>query len=275
MAIINWQQKVSPGPSPSPHSHDTQAQGQGRHKRLSHDKKGDAGGHEGEGAAASSSPGSKTKSKMASVFGTKSWRRSFLDTADSLQQENQMEQEFYHERDVTEIEDPKYRKRWYIISPDRPFRKSWDLFQALALFYLALLVPVRVGYDVNVKGTPYLFDFNLELYFMIDFVLNFLTGYENADDHGKIITEPKMIAMNYCRSWMLVDLLGLLPVDLSIRISQKRFQCSFQQDGCDVEDEQNSAQLFKLFKLLRLFRLIKLLRLIRINKLIERYQVRA
>ena len=264
MAIINWQQKVSPGPS-----HDAQAHG--RHKRLSHDKKGD-GSDEGEGGA-SASPGGKA-SKVASIFGRSSWRKSFVDTADSLQQETQMEQEFYHERDVTEIEDPKYKRRWYIISPDRPFRKSWDLFQALALFYLALLVPVRVGYDVNVKGAPYLFDFNLELYFMIDFVLNFFTGYENADDHGKIITEPKMIAMNYCQSWMLVDLLGLLPVDLSIRISQKRFRCSFQQDGCDAEDDQNSAQLFKLFKLLRLFRLIKLLRLIRINKLIERYQVR-
>ena len=174
---------------------------------------------------------------------------------------------------MTEIVDPKYSERWYVILPDGNFRKSWDMIQALALFYLALLVPIRVGYDINAHGTPYTIDFSLEVYFIIDFVLNFITAYENSEDHGRIITMPSMIASNYAKTWMVVDFLGLLPIDLALRISQGRFVCSFNNDGCSEEDEANSsAQLLKLFKLLRLFRLIKLLRLVRIAQLVERYQ---
>ena len=107
----------------------------------------------------------------------------------------------------------------------------------------------------------------------MDFALNFVTGYENKEDHGKIVTDGGMIARNYARTWMVIDLLGILPVDLSLKISQGRFRCSFDEGGCpEQSEESNSAQLLKLFKLLRLFRLIKLLRLVRIGKLIERYQ---
>lgn len=107
----------------------------------------------------------------------------------------------------------------------------------------------------------------------MDFALNFVTGYENKEDHGKIVTDGGMIARNYAMTWMVIDLLGILPVDLSLKISQGRFRCSFDEGGCpEQSEESNSAQLLKLFKLLRLFRLIKLLRLVRIGKLIERYQ---
>ena len=77
--------------------------------------------------------------------------------------QNQEDEEFYHERDVTEIEDPKYRPKWFIASPESGFRKTWDMVQALALIYIALLVPIRVGYDVNVSGWAYAFDFALEV----------------------------------------------------------------------------------------------------------------
>ncbi len=196
-------------------------------------------------------------------------------------------EEFYHEKDVTELVDPKYRKRWYVISPDGSFRKTWDMVQALALFYLALLVPIRVGYSVSTYGAPYIIDFALEAYFYVDFVINFVTGFENVEDHGKVIYDPSMIARHYLQTWCVVDFLGLLPVDLSLRISEGRFACSFREGGCWEGEggpsgasagtagasENSSAQLLKMFKLLRLFSLIKLLRLFRISKLMERYQV--
>ena len=106
-------------------------------------------------------------SKQANLFGI--FARSFGPSSPSgstlLGQaaQNQEDEEFYHERDVTEIEDPKYRPKWFIASPESGFRKTWDMVQALALIYIALLVPIRVGYDVNVSGWAYAFDFALEV----------------------------------------------------------------------------------------------------------------
>jgi len=111
-----------------------------------------------------------SSSKQANLFGI--FARSFGPSSPSgssgsnlLGQaaQNQEDEEFYHERDVTEIEDPKYRPKWFIASPESGFRKTWDMVQALALIYIALLVPIRVGYDVNVSGWAYAFDFALEV----------------------------------------------------------------------------------------------------------------
>ena len=83
-----------------------------------------------------------------------------------------------------------------------------------------------------------------------------------------------MIAMNYARTWLLIDILGLIPVDLVTRLSERRFSCSLSYQGCSdaTVEGNNNAQLLRMFKLLRLFKLVKLLRLIKISKLFTRYQ---
>ena len=71
-----------------------------------------------------------------------------------------------------------YKRRPFIISPNTSFRKVWDLVQAIFLFYLSFFVPLRVAYDIDVEGASYQFDFAVDMFFYLDLLLNFITGFE-------------------------------------------------------------------------------------------------
>jgi hypothetical protein len=42
------------------------------------------------------------------------------------------------------------RYKW-TIDPRRTWREVWDLVQAAVLFYVAIIVPYRIGFDVQLK----------------------------------------------------------------------------------------------------------------------------
>ena len=166
------------------------------------------------------------------------------------------------------------RKRWYSIDPHSTFRGRWDLTQAIILVYVALVVPFRVGYKQPAEGGWYVLDLIIDLYFYLDIVLNFCTGYIDPNDEEQVIYHPGIIAKNYAKTWLTIDVVACLPIDIVLRITQDRLECSLSQGGCPPEDREgdSSGQLLRLFKLLRLFRLMKLLRLFKIMRLFERYQ---
>ena len=169
----------------------------------------------------------------------------------------------------------RYRKRWYSIDPNAGFRGKWDVTQAAILIYVAMVVPFRVGYRQPAEGAWYVVDLLIDIYFYVDVVLNFHTGYVDPDDEERVIYEPWAIARKYARTWLSIDIGACLPIDLGIRISEGRLLCSMAAGGCAGEESStsdSSGQLLRLFKLLRLFRLMKLLRLARIARLFERYQ---
>lgn len=51
-----------------------------------------------------------------------------------------------------------------------------------------------------------------DLIFLIDIVLNFHTTFVGPG--GEVISDPKVIRMNYLKSWFVIDLLSCLPYDL-------------------------------------------------------------
>ena len=180
----------------------------------------------------------------------------------------------------------RYERRWYSIDPEGSFRSKWDLAQAIILAYIALTVPFRVGLKQPAEGGWYVLDLIIDLYFYVDVVLNFVTGFEESepdeaidgslDDAGRVVYDPAAIAKHYARTWLLIDVVACLPIDIAIRVSEDRFVCSMSSGGCPTaeigEEDDSSGQLLRMFKMLRLFRLMKLLRLARIARLFERYQ---
>ena len=130
------------------------------------------------------------------------------------------------------------------------------------------------GHKQPAEGGWYVLDLIIDLYFYLDIVLNFCTGYIDPNDEEQVIYHPGIIAKNYAKTWLTIDVVACLPIDIVLRITQDRLECSLSQGGCPPEDREgdSSGQLLRLFKLLRLFRLMKLLRLFKIMRLFERYQ---
>jgi len=52
----------------------------------------------------------------------------------------------------------------------------------------------------------------IDVVFFLDIVLNFHTTYVSPT--GEVISDPKLIRLNYLKSWFIIDLLSCLPYDI-------------------------------------------------------------
>ena len=52
----------------------------------------------------------------------------------------------------------------------------------------------------------------VDVIFFIDIVLNFHTTYVGPG--GEVVSDPKVIRLNYLKSWFMIDLLSCLPYDV-------------------------------------------------------------
>ena len=143
------------------------------------------------------------------------------------------------------------------------FRQTWDLIQIFMLFYVALVVPFRIGFHVEATPSEWAFwwEVVVDLYFWVDIILNFRTGY--FDVNNDLVIEQKLLCKNYLRGWFLLDLVSCTPVTYIGLIVN---------GGTRAEAEAVAASDLKMLKVFRLLRLAKLLRLARIKRLFARLE---
>jgi len=169
---------------------------------------------------------------------------------------------------------PKVTRLLYI-DPDGNFRSTWDIIQVAVLFYLAWVTPYRVAFDAAAYGYAFWFEFIVDVYFVYDVFLNFITGYwKDIEVTSILVSDPLAVAWNYATSWLIIDVVACAPIDLVTRAVQHKLGCSFHLEGCNNDHDTGNVTggALKLLKLLRIFRLLKLLRLFRVSRLLARYQ---
>ena len=107
--------------------------------------------------------------------------------------------------------------RLLYINPDGQFRSGWDIAQVIVLFYLAWVTPYRVGFDAPAYGPEFWFEFLVDIYFIVDVFLNFITGFwMDLETTTVLVSDPRDIAVNYLKTWFLIDVVACAPVDLSL-----------------------------------------------------------
>jgi CRP-like cAMP-binding protein len=151
-----------------------------------------------------------------------------------------------------------------VLHPEGWPRQVWDWVQVAALLYVGILVPVRVGFGIELEPLTagWWLELVVDIYFIADVFVNFRTGYV---DDGVTILRPWMIARHYLTTWLAVDIVSCLPIGYVTQIIEVT-----SDEGAD--DHTSSSQVNKSFKILRLLRLAKLLRLGRLKKIIKRHE---
>ena len=91
----------------------------------------------------------------------------------------------------------------------------------------------------------------IDLIFILEIMINFNTSYLN--DEMKYETNRSAIAINYLRSWFLIDFVSVLPKLMSI----------FLPSG------SSSANSLKMVKILRITRVTKVMRILRVFKVLK------
>ncbi|XP_021960719.1 potassium voltage-gated channel subfamily H member 8 [Folsomia candida] len=150
----------------------------------------------------------------------------------------------------TEAPLPEYKtaaieKSRFILSHYGTFKTCWDWLILVATFYVAVLVPYNAAFGGrNETSYPSVPDVVVEMLFIIDIIFHFRTTFVNVK--GEVVSNPKVIAMNYVRGWFLLDLLAALPFDLLFAANIVK----------DVTGE-SQMHLLKLTRLIRLARLLQ------------------
>ena len=104
-------------------------------------------------------------------------------------------------------------KNWFILVPGSPISTIWTLLAASAVLFVAGELPVRLAFlKTDDSCGYYVLDRVLDAFFMLDVVINFVSGYQNAD--GQLVVEPRQVAIRYLRSWFILDLVATIPLDV-------------------------------------------------------------
>ncbi|XP_037088255.1 potassium voltage-gated channel protein eag-like [Pollicipes pollicipes] len=94
------------------------------------------------------------------------------------------------------------------------FKAIWDWAILCLTFYTAIMVPFNVAFKNKTSEDVSLLvvDSIVDVIFFIDIVLNFHTTFVGPG--GEVVSDPKIIRMNYLKSWFIIDLLSCLPYDV-------------------------------------------------------------
>ena len=132
----------------------------------------------------------------------------------------------------------------WIILPDNPYKKFWDLIIALLILYSAIITPYEIAFSDSNKSNW--FEILIDIFLAIDIVLTFFSAY--TDDEENLVKNHKKIIKKYLQSWFIIDFISVLPLN-------------------SVFKSGKFSGLTKISKLPKLYRLIKLTKLLRMTKM--------
>jgi len=133
-----------------------------------------------------------------------------------------------------------------IIDPTHPYKQRWDMFLAVLIIMSVVIIPLRIGFDIEDSKSWQVIDWTTDSFFFCDMCANFRTAFE--DEFSVYVTVPKFIRYHYLRSWFLIDFFSTVPLDELLKSSQR-------------------LRSLKLIRTLRLIRLFKLFRIFKLKKL--------
>ncbi|OCU02551.1 potassium/sodium hyperpolarization-activated cyclic nucleotide-gated channel 1 isoform X1 [Xenopus laevis] len=144
----------------------------------------------------------------------------------------------------------------WIIHPYSDFRFYWDLIMLIMMVGNLVIIPVGITFFTEQTTTPWIiFNAASDTVFLFDLFMNFRTGIV-IEDNSEIILDPKVIKMNYLKSWFVVDFISSIPVDYIFLIVEK---------GMDSEVYKTARAL----RIVRFTKILSLLRLLRLSRLIR------
>ena len=171
---------------------------------------------------------------------------------------------------IVDISDWELFRRYGLFNPQSSFRISWDLTTVLLLFYILMTVPYRVAFEGIPTDFELFIEWIVDIFFITDLIVNFRTGYiDNV--RGEVVMHPRRIAVNYLRTWFVIDFLSSIPVD---RFLPEASATSYGAADDSSFDGQNLKVLKagKAVKAFKLLRLAKLLRFLKLSTIMERVE---
>ena len=137
-----------------------------------------------------------------------------------------------------------------LTNPTGKLKERWDVIILLSICYSAVVVPFRVGFDVD--STPFTdiwyFEVAMTCAFLIDMVISFNTVVFDSST-GRWVLDRTRIASTYLQGWFWIDAPSSVPVEIIALFVD--------------------AQGLVLLRVLRIFRLVRLAKIIKVGDYID------
>ncbi|XP_072361734.1 potassium/sodium hyperpolarization-activated cyclic nucleotide-gated channel 1-like [Scyliorhinus torazame] len=150
----------------------------------------------------------------------------------------------------------------FTIHPYSTFRHDWLIMMMVMMFVNFIIIPLGVSFfteQIYTGGVWISYILLTDGITVADLVLNFYIGYVDEKEEI-IIMDRKKIKNHYLKTWFVVDLIGIMPVDYV-------FLCAKYVGGLDVS--QIGYATSRLVRLIKLTRIMSLLRLLRFSSLMR------
>lgn len=135
----------------------------------------------------------------------------------------------------------------WVILPDNPYKRLWDLAIAIIILYSSIMTPYEIAFIDKTKDTWS--DFFLDAFLWLDIVITFFSAYTDSEEN--LVKNHKKIIITYLKTWFIVDLVSVLPIN------------------------QMTSTSFAYNKITRISRLPKLYRLVKLTKLLRMTRMTA
>lgn len=121
---------------------------------------------------------------------------------------------------VSMLKSQQRRKKWHIFYPDGRFRLLWDVAHSVTLLITCILTPFNLAFSEQVSQVEVYTQLNLaiDLFFLVDIFVNLNTAL--VDEKFNIIDDRCPIFCTYLKSWLLIDILSILPLEIVIEFFQ-------------------------------------------------------
>ena len=133
----------------------------------------------------------------------------------------------------------------------------WDPIMIFLMLYIAFFLPYKLTFWENDPTSIVIIDYLIDLFFLVDIFVNFLTSYTDSE-LNVTVKSPKKIAMQYLKGWFIFDAVAVLPVDFFVYLAM-----GSSADAGNL----GSLKLARLVRLYRLYRLVRLLKMARVGRL--------
>uniref|UniRef100_A0A0E0DZW4 Potassium channel n=1 Tax=Oryza meridionalis TaxID=40149 RepID=A0A0E0DZW4_9ORYZ len=100
----------------------------------------------------------------------------------------------------------------FVIDPDNKWYRLWTRFILVWAVYSSFFTPLEFGFFRGLPRNLFFLDIAGQIAFLIDIVLRFFVAYRDPDTY-RMVHNPTSIALRYCKSSFIFDLLGCFPWD--------------------------------------------------------------
>ena len=143
----------------------------------------------------------------------------------------------------------RHKRKSCMFYPEDNFKSNWDLAISIILIFTCLVFPVRIAFVEEDDSLWKAINLTIDTLFFMDIIATFNNAY--YDEDYQIVTNRKLIASKYLRSWFVIDLFAVVPFDmLSTRSNNLNDMARFTR----------LSRMYKLMKLARLLRILKILK---------------